>query len=204
MGSTTSALVAGSAGSVSNIARRRGSGRVVAKVSPMTVAGRSSSSRTTTRSSSPRRASLTTRRGFPSSSTDAERETVIQPIVVDTHAPVPETTKDDVDEWFPPFADFVPKLTLMGLGAGLMNTGFELDGPASTIEAIAVLASIITVHECGHFFAARLQNIHVSKFSVGFGPNLLSYKGPEVEYSLRWVPLGGFVAMVMKSPMHSE
>ena len=57
-------------------------------------------------------------------------------------------TKDDVDEWFPPFADFVPKLTLMGLGAGLMNTGFELDGPASTIEAIAVLASIITVHEC--------------------------------------------------------
>lgn len=201
MGSTTSALVAGSAGSVSNIARRRGSGRVVAKVSPMTVAGRSSSSRTTTRSSSPRRASLTTRRGFPSSSTDAERETVIQPIVVDTHAPTPETeTKDDVDEWFPPFADFVPKLTLMGLGAGLMNTGFELDGPASTIEAIAVLASIITVHECGHFFAARLQNIHVSKFSVGFGPNLLSYKGPEVEYSLRWVPLGGFVAFPDDDP----
>ena len=109
-------------------------------------------------------------------------------------------TKDDVDEWFPPFADFVPKLTLMGLGAGLMNTGFELDGPASTIEAIAVLASIITVHECGHFFAARLQNIHVSKFSVGFGPNLLSYKGPEVEYSLRWVPLGGFVAFPDDDP----
>jgi membrane-associated protease RseP (regulator of RpoE activity) len=201
MGSTTSALVAGSAGSVSNIARRRGSGRVVAKVSPMTVAGRSSSSRTTTRSSSPRRASLTTRRGFPSSSTDAERETVIQPIVVDTHAPTPEMeTKDDVDEWFPPFADFVPKLTLMGLGAGLMNTGFELDGPASTIEAIAVLASIITVHECGHFFAARSQNIHVSKFSVGFGPNLLSYQGPEVEYSLRAIPLGGFVAFPDDDP----
>ena len=67
-------------------------------------------------------------------------------------------------------------------------------------EAIAVLASIITVHECGHFFAARLQNIHVSKFSVGFGPNLLSYKGPEVEYSLRWVPLGGFVAFPDDDP----
>ena len=57
-----------------------------------------------------------------------------------------------------------------------------------------MLASIIFVHECGHFFAARSQNIHVSKFSVGFGPSLLSYKGPEVEYSLRLIPLGGFVA----------
>jgi membrane-associated protease RseP (regulator of RpoE activity) len=31
----------------------------------------------------------------------------------------------------------------------------------------AALASIIFVHECGHFFAARSQGIHVSKFSVG-------------------------------------
>ena len=63
-----------------------------------------------------------------------------------------------------------------------------------------MLASIIFVHECGHFFAARLQNIHVSKFSVGFGPNLLSYKGPEVEYSLRAIPLGGFVAFPDDDP----
>lgn len=31
------------------------------------------------------------------------------------------------------------------------------------------------VHECGHFFAARLQNIYVTKFAIGFGPTLLSF-----------------------------
>ena len=34
----------------------------------------------------------------------------------------------------------------------------------------------------------------MSQFSVGFGPNLFTYRGPEVEYSLKAVPLGGFVA----------
>ena len=40
----------------------------------------------------------------------------------------------------------------------------------------------------------------VSKFSIGFGPNLLSYQGPEVEYSLRAIPLGGFVAFPDDDP----
>jgi len=105
------------------------------------------------------------------------------------------TTTTDTD-W-----DWLPKLGLATLGgAGVFGTNFQLDGPASTLEAVAVLASIIFVHECGHFFAARLQDIHVSKFSIGFGPNLLSYQGPEVEYSLRAIPLGGFVAFPDDDP----
>ena len=94
----------------------------------------------------------------------------------------------------------LPPLGLAFGGAGVFGGGFALDGPASNLEAVAVLASIIFVHECGHFFAARSQNIHVSKFSVGFGPNLLSYQGPEVEYSLRAIPLGGFVAFPDDDP----
>ncbi len=62
------------------------------------------------------------------------------------------------------------------------------------LSAIGVLAAIVAVHEAGHFFAARSQGIHVSKFAIGFGPPLIKYQGPEVEYSLRAVPLGGFVA----------
>jgi membrane-associated protease RseP (regulator of RpoE activity) len=53
---------------------------------------------------------------------------------------------------------------------------------------------VVTVHECGHFAAARLQNIHVTKFSIGFGPCVLRYQGSIVEYSLRLFPFGGFVA----------
>jgi len=76
----------------------------------------------------------------------------------------------------------------------------NLDGPLSVIEALAVLASIVFIHECGHFSAARLQNIYVTKFAIGFGPELFKYKGPQVEYSLRLLPLGGFVAFPDDDP----
>lgn len=61
------------------------------------------------------------------------------------------------------------------------------------LAAIAVLGILIVVHELGHFGAARLQGIHVNKFSIGFGPILVKYQGKETEYALRAFPLGGFV-----------
>ncbi len=67
-------------------------------------------------------------------------------------------------------------------------------------EAIGVLAGIIFVHECGHFGMARALGVHVSKFAVGFGPRLFTYRGPEVEYSFSLIPLGGFVAFPDDDP----
>lgn len=58
----------------------------------------------------------------------------------------------------------------------MAGTGFDIAGPGSVAQAIAVLASIVAFHELGHFTAARAQGIHVSKFSVGFGPSLFSWK----------------------------
>ena len=55
----------------------------------------------------------------------------------------------------------------------------------SVLAAIAVLALLIVVHELGHFAAARLQKIHVNRFSIGFGPTLLKYQGSETEYAVR-------------------
>ncbi len=63
----------------------------------------------------------------------------------------------------------------------------------SVLAAISVLALLIVVHELGHFIAARSQGIHVNRFSLGFGPILWKYQGPETEYALRAIPLGGFV-----------
>ena len=54
--------------------------------------------------------------------------------------------------------------------------GIDLRGPASSLQAISVLAAIVTIHELGHFIAARSQNIHVTKFSIGFGPALFKYQ----------------------------
>jgi membrane-associated protease RseP (regulator of RpoE activity) len=70
----------------------------------------------------------------------------------------------------------------------------------SVLAAIAVLAILIVVHELGHFLAARLQGIHVNRFSIGFGPILLKYQGKETEYALRAFPLGGFVGFPDEDP----
>lgn len=68
------------------------------------------------------------------------------------------------------------------------------------LAAIAVLALLIVVHELGHFLAARLQGIHVNRFSIGFGPILWKIQGPQTEYALRAIPLGGFVGFPDDDP----
>ncbi len=70
----------------------------------------------------------------------------------------------------------------------------------SVLAAIAVLIILIVVHELGHFSAARLQGIHVTRFSIGFGPVLARYKGKETEYTLCAIPLGGFVGFPDDDP----
>lgn len=70
----------------------------------------------------------------------------------------------------------------------------------SVLAAIAVLAVLILVHEAGHFIAARVQGIHVNRFSLGFGPALLKYQGSETEYAIRAIPLGGYVGFPDDDP----
>jgi len=61
--------------------------------------------------------------------------------------------------------------------------------------AVIIIAVLILVHELGHFVVARRIGIPVYEFSVGFGFKIFSWKRDEVEYSLRIIPLGGFVRM---------
>ena len=70
----------------------------------------------------------------------------------------------------------------------------------TVLAVIGVLALLIFVHELGHFMAARLQNIHVNRFSIGFGPILWKFQGPRTEYALRAIPLGGFVGFPDDDP----
>lgn len=64
---------------------------------------------------------------------------------------------------------------------------------SSPLGAIAVLAGIVLVHECGHYLAARSFNITVDEFSVGFGPKLFGFEAFGNEFNLRALPLGGYV-----------
>ncbi|KAL0722152.1 hypothetical protein Bca4012_036751 [Brassica carinata] len=79
-------------------------------------------------------------------------------------------------------------------------SGIDLGSFESVLEATAVLTAIIVVHESGHFLAATLQGIHVSKFAIGFGPILAKLDFKNVEYSLRAFPLGGFVGFPDNDP----
>ncbi|KAJ6343405.1 hypothetical protein OIU76_005194 [Salix suchowensis] len=79
-------------------------------------------------------------------------------------------------------------------------SGFDLGNFQSVLEAAGVLTAIIVVHESGHFLAAYLQGIHVSKFAVGFGPILAKFNAKNVEYSVRAIPLGGFVGFPDNDP----
>ena len=64
----------------------------------------------------------------------------------------------------------------------------------NVLLSIAVLGLLIFFHESGHFLAAVLQKIKVSGFSIGFGPALLKKEINGITYSLRSLPLGGFVS----------
>ncbi len=65
----------------------------------------------------------------------------------------------------------------------------------SILLTLLIIAVLILVHEWGHFITARRIGIPVYEFSIGFGYKLFSHKKNGVEYSLRLVPLGGFVRM---------
>jgi len=61
------------------------------------------------------------------------------------------------------------------------------------ISTLIALGVLIFVHELGHFLACRVSRVGVQKFSIGFGPELLSWQGKETRYSISLIPFGGFV-----------
>lgn len=59
---------------------------------------------------------------------------------------------------------------------------------------------LVSIHEFGHFYVARFFGVRVKKFAIGFGRVLFSvYDKKNTEYSIRLIPLGGFVSMVSKN-----
>lgn len=63
--------------------------------------------------------------------------------------------------------------------------------------AILLFGIIILIHELGHFVAARIFGVTVNEFSIGMGPKIISKtsKKSQTAYSLRFLPIGGFVSM---------
>jgi regulator of sigma E protease len=62
------------------------------------------------------------------------------------------------------------------------------------VPFLFVLTLVVTVHELGHFWAARSFNIAVDRFSIGFGRAIATWRDKAgVEWRVGWLPLGGYV-----------
>lgn len=61
--------------------------------------------------------------------------------------------------------------------------------------AILALSFLIIIHELGHFLVAKAFNVRVNEFSLFMGPKIFSFVRGETTYSLRLIPLGGYVKM---------
>ena len=67
-------------------------------------------------------------------------------------------------------------------------------------SVVALLAGLIFVHELGHFIVAKLLDVKVLRFSIGFGAKLAGFTWGETEYRLSVLPLGGYVKMAGEDP----
>jgi len=66
-----------------------------------------------------------------------------------------------------------------------------------TIIAIGLM---IFVHELGHFLVARAFKVGIERFSIGFGKAIWTTEKNGIQYSLGWIPLGGYVKMQGENP----
>ena len=73
----------------------------------------------------------------------------------------------------------------------------------SIIGFFIAIGILVTFHEFGHFIVARLFNVTVLNFSIGFGKSIYSKKfpGKVTEYSIGAIPLGGYVKMLESQEM---
>lgn len=71
--------------------------------------------------------------------------------------------------------------------------------------AIFIFGFLIFIHELGHYIVARLCGVTVLEFAIGMGPKIVSHKSRKsgTVYSLRWVPIGGFVSMLGENGMEA-
>jgi regulator of sigma E protease len=76
----------------------------------------------------------------------------------------------------------------------------------SILGFFIAIGILVTFHEFGHFYIARLFNVKVLNFSIGFGKTLFKkqFSNEGTEYSIGLVPLGGYVKMLESSELDPE
>lgn len=69
----------------------------------------------------------------------------------------------------------------------------------AVVPFLTLLVILVVIHEFGHFIAAKAFGIKVLEFGIGFPPRAWTYmRRGETEYTLNWLPIGGFVRLLAK------
>lgn len=65
------------------------------------------------------------------------------------------------------------------------------------VLALLIFGFLIFIHECGHYVTARIFGVTIHEFAIGMGPKVFTHKSKKtgIAYSIRALPIGGFVAM---------
>ncbi|TDC77386.1 PDZ domain-containing protein [Micromonospora sp. KC606] len=71
------------------------------------------------------------------------------------------------------------------------------------VIALAILISV-SLHEAGHMLTAKAFGMKVTRYFVGFGPTIFSFRRGETEYGLKAIPLGGFCKIVGMTPQDDD
>ncbi len=66
----------------------------------------------------------------------------------------------------------------------------------SVLYFLLLVAVLVVIHELGHFVAAKLLDVKVLRFSLGYGRPLVRIRGRETEYQIGIFPLGGYVRIL--------
>src|SRR3989344_3805874 len=73
---------------------------------------------------------------------------------------------------------------------------FKNESMITALLVIAILVFLIVAHELGHFVVAKLFRVRVEEFGIGYPPRAFTLgKIGETEYTLNWIPFGGFVRL---------
>jgi regulator of sigma E protease len=84
-------------------------------------------------------------------------------------------------------------LIAVAIVAGLF---FARDVTVSVLLFVFILIGLVLAHEFGHFLTAKLFGVKVLEFGVGFPPRIGGKRFGETEYTVNWLPLGGFVRLL--------
>lgn len=70
----------------------------------------------------------------------------------------------------------------------------------TVIAFIVIFGALVFFHELGHLIFAKRAGILCREFAIGFGPKVFSHKKGETTYTIRLLPIGGFVRMAGEDP----